>query len=84
MKASPKVLRERIAKRGRESEKQLLSINNSYLEELDELYFRMISNYSGNTLIINSENYDLDKDVDKKRILTLVENNLTGFKNYFK
>ena len=44
----------------------------------------MISNYSGNTLIINSENYDLDKDVDKKRILTLVENNLTGFKNYFK
>ena len=77
LKASPKVLRERIAKRGRESEKQLLYSDNPYLEELDSLYSKMISNYSGKTLIINSENYDLaNNSDDKEKILSLVKNNL--------
>ena len=74
LRASPLALRERIGLRGRESEVQLLDPKSLYLEELEELYNKMISNYTGKMLIIDSEKYNFyTNDRDKGAVLKLIQ-----------
>ncbi len=78
LKASPNALRERIRLRGRDSEIQLLDPNNPYLEELQLLYDKMISKYTGKILVIDSEKYNFyTNEGDKEAVLKLIEETLS-------
>lgn len=68
------VLKERIKKRleqdpGRDSEKPLLSPKNTYLKELNELYFHFMNNYKGEKIIIPTTDFNF---VDDPRALEVV------------
>lgn len=69
LKASVPVLKQRVQQRGHDYEKELAEPDNTYLQELQELYDQWIQQYQGNKLIIETDNIDLVSNEQHKQEL---------------
>jgi deoxyadenosine/deoxycytidine kinase len=63
--AQPANLRARIRKRGREQEKELLSPENPYLEEIADLYEAWYSNWAGEKFRVQTDSLTEDEVVSR-------------------
>jgi deoxyadenosine/deoxycytidine kinase len=77
LRTSVPVLKQRIEKRNRRYEQELIKEGNNYLEQLNQLYENWIKRYKGPKLIINTDNLNIvDNPHDLQRLINTIKSAL--------
>jgi deoxyadenosine/deoxycytidine kinase len=76
---TPDVARERIKMRARPEEMHLVSLDNSYLDKLYELYTDFSAKYHGKALLINPGKHNIkESEEERECVLALIRKNTPG------